>query len=220
MGLSSKLASPDVDALLCSQDLLEIPKPTSQARNYSHQQQQRPPPPPHWPPLKCPRCDSTNTKFCYYNNYSRTQPRHLCKACRRHWTQGGTLRNVPVGGSRVGKNNNKRVPKPTPTPPAAAASSSSAPIPFLFPDIPRQALLQSPPPATLQLAASDYTANLAPQITTEFDLVMNSCGCSNCYYGGWQAGQVSAMATGTSGGMDHSGADYWSGWDDEVDGCP
>nr|CAD1836262.1 unnamed protein product [Ananas comosus var. bracteatus] len=41
-----------------------------------------------WPPLRCPRCDSTNTKFCYYNNYSRLQPRYLCKACRRHWTEG------------------------------------------------------------------------------------------------------------------------------------
>ncbi|XP_022132683.1 dof zinc finger protein DOF5.7 [Momordica charantia] len=49
-------------------------------------------------PLNCPRCDSANTKFCYYNNYSLTQPRHFCKACRRYWTKGGALRNVPVGG--------------------------------------------------------------------------------------------------------------------------
>ncbi|KAF2318759.1 hypothetical protein GH714_010503 [Hevea brasiliensis] len=27
--------------------------------------------------LKCPRCESTNTKFCYFNNYSLTQPRHF-----------------------------------------------------------------------------------------------------------------------------------------------
>ncbi|KAH7306827.1 hypothetical protein KP509_22G032900 [Ceratopteris richardii] len=57
-------------------------------------------------PLRCPRCDSNNTKFCYYNNYSQTQPRHFCKSCRRYWTQGGTLRNVPVGG---GCRKNKRV---------------------------------------------------------------------------------------------------------------
>ncbi|KAJ1388508.1 Zinc finger, Dof-type [Sesbania bispinosa] len=25
--------------------------------------------------LNCPRCNSTNTKFCYYNNYSLSQPR-------------------------------------------------------------------------------------------------------------------------------------------------
>ncbi|PNT73247.1 uncharacterized protein LOC100821289 [Brachypodium distachyon] len=46
----------------------------------------------------CPRCDSPNTKFCYYNNYSLTQPRYFCKGCRRYWTKGGSLRNVPVGG--------------------------------------------------------------------------------------------------------------------------
>ncbi|KAH7656851.1 Zinc beta-ribbon-containing protein [Dioscorea alata] len=48
--------------------------------------------------LKCPRCESTNTKFCYYNNYSLSQPRYLCKGCKRYWTHGGSLRNVPVGG--------------------------------------------------------------------------------------------------------------------------
>ncbi|KAL5055103.1 hypothetical protein RYX36_035785, partial [Vicia faba] len=47
--------------------------------------------------MKCPRCDSPNTKFCYYNNYSLTQPRHFCKTCRRYWTKGGALRNVPIG---------------------------------------------------------------------------------------------------------------------------
>ncbi|KAG2329188.1 hypothetical protein Bca4012_021210 [Brassica carinata] len=46
----------------------------------------------------CPRCGSSNTKFCYYNNYSLTQPRYFCKGCRRYWTRGGSLRNVPVGG--------------------------------------------------------------------------------------------------------------------------
>lgn len=48
--------------------------------------------------LKCPRCESANTKFCYYNNYNLSQPRHFCKSCRRYWTKGGVLRNVPVGG--------------------------------------------------------------------------------------------------------------------------
>ncbi|KAF2565370.1 hypothetical protein F2Q68_00027606 [Brassica cretica] len=54
---------------------------------------------------KCPRCESPNTKFCYYNNYSLSQPRYFCKSCRRYWTKGGTLRNVPVGG---GCRRNKR----------------------------------------------------------------------------------------------------------------
>ncbi|KAL7614470.1 dof zinc finger protein DOF5.6 [Lactuca sativa] len=48
--------------------------------------------------LRCPRCDSSNTKFCYYNNYNLTQPRYFCKTCRRYWTKGGALRNVPIGG--------------------------------------------------------------------------------------------------------------------------
>ncbi|KAL4301063.1 hypothetical protein HN51_052454 [Arachis hypogaea] len=61
------------------------------------------PMPPRWKPTievapNCPRCASTNTKFCYYNNYSLSQPRYFCKACRRYWTKGGSLRNVPVGG--------------------------------------------------------------------------------------------------------------------------
>ncbi|XP_061343236.1 dof zinc finger protein DOF5.7-like [Gastrolobium bilobum] len=56
--------------------------------------------------MKCPRCDSPNTKFCYYNNYSLTQPRHFCKTCRRYWTKGGALRNVPIGG---GCRKNKKV---------------------------------------------------------------------------------------------------------------
>lgn len=54
--------------------------------------------PPHDQPMKCPRCDSAHTKFCYYNNYSLSQPRYFCKTCRRYWTKGGTLRNIPVGG--------------------------------------------------------------------------------------------------------------------------
>lgn len=70
-------------------------------------------------PQKCPRCESLNTKFCYYNNYSLSQPRYFCKGCRRYWTQGGTLRNVPVGGGcRKGKRSTQNK-KPT-------TSSSSA----------------------------------------------------------------------------------------------
>ncbi|XP_010462007.1 PREDICTED: dof zinc finger protein DOF1.7-like [Camelina sativa] len=65
--------------------------------------------------LKCPRCDSPNTKFCYYNNYNLSQPRHFCKNCRRYWTKGGALRNIPVGGGS--RKNNKR----------SASSSSSSP---------------------------------------------------------------------------------------------
>ncbi|XP_073304412.1 uncharacterized protein [Primulina huaijiensis] len=71
------------------------------------------------PPKKCPRCDSGNTKFCYYNNYSLSQPRYFCKSCRRYWTDGGAMRNVPVGG---GGRKSKR-PKPS----YAVTSSGEAP---------------------------------------------------------------------------------------------
>ncbi|XP_031481743.1 dof zinc finger protein DOF1.1-like [Nymphaea colorata] len=67
-------------------------------------------------PQKCPRCDSLNTKFCYYNNYSLSQPRYFCKTCRRYWTKGGTLRNVPVGGGcRKGGKRPKRLVSDSPT---------------------------------------------------------------------------------------------------------
>lgn len=55
--------------------------------------------------IPCPRCNSMDTKFCYYNNYNINQPRHFCKNCQRYWTAGGTMRNVPVGaGRRKSKN--------------------------------------------------------------------------------------------------------------------
>ncbi|KAL6566685.1 hypothetical protein OROMI_015089 [Orobanche minor] len=71
--------------------------------------------------IKCPRCDSTNTKFCYYNNYSLSQPRYFCKSCRRYWTKGGTLRNVPVGG---GCRKNKRSSSSSPSPSSSSSKSS------------------------------------------------------------------------------------------------
>ncbi|KAJ0971106.1 hypothetical protein J5N97_019065 [Dioscorea zingiberensis] len=72
--------------------------------------------------LNCPRCNSTNTKFCYYNNYSLTQPRYFCKTCRRYWTEGGSLRNVPVGG---GSRKNKRTSSSTTTTTTSSTSTSS-----------------------------------------------------------------------------------------------
>ncbi|CAL5333476.1 unnamed protein product [Camellia sinensis] len=82
-------SSPSGDMLTCPRPLME--------RRLRPQHDQAP---------KCPRCDSTHTKFCYYNNYSLTQPRYFCKTCRRYWTKGGTLRNIPVGG---GCRKNKKV---------------------------------------------------------------------------------------------------------------
>ncbi|KAI3760902.1 hypothetical protein L1987_51304 [Smallanthus sonchifolius] len=70
--------------------------------------------------LPCPRCDSTNTKFCYYNNYNFSQPRHFCKACRRYWTHGGTLRDIPIGG---GSRKNAKRSRLTTTPTHTTTSS-------------------------------------------------------------------------------------------------
>ncbi|TVU51645.1 hypothetical protein EJB05_03085 [Eragrostis curvula] len=86
------------------QDVIGTAAPMEEARKASRQQQtvggggERNPRPQLEEALKCPRCESNNTKFCYYNNYSVLQPRFFCKACRRYWTQGGSLRNIPVGG--------------------------------------------------------------------------------------------------------------------------
>ncbi|XP_057445712.1 cyclic dof factor 3-like isoform X2 [Lotus japonicus] len=56
--------------------------------------------------IRCPRCNSLETKFCYFNNYNVNQPRHFCKNCQRYWTAGGATRNVPVG---AGRRKNKHV---------------------------------------------------------------------------------------------------------------
>uniref|UniRef100_A0A7C9DTI6 Dof zinc finger protein n=1 Tax=Opuntia streptacantha TaxID=393608 RepID=A0A7C9DTI6_OPUST len=77
--------------------------------------------------LKCPRCESTNTKFCYYNNYNLSQPRHFCKNCRRYWTNGGVLRNVPVGGGSrksAKRSKAKAKAKSKPEPKTSTATSS------------------------------------------------------------------------------------------------
>ncbi|KAH0697142.1 hypothetical protein KY290_014586 [Solanum tuberosum] len=95
MGLNTKLVSIEDDGLdnWTTTTHNTPPEPPSIRRQ----------PPPKSEQLKCPRCDSINTKFCYYNNYNKSQPRHYCKGCKRHWTEGGTLRNVPIGGGRKNK---------------------------------------------------------------------------------------------------------------------
>ncbi|PIA45973.1 hypothetical protein AQUCO_01600317v1 [Aquilegia coerulea] len=49
---------------------------------------------------KCPRCQSTNTKFSYYQNQQELKPRYYCNDCRENWTvnANGGMRDVPVGG--------------------------------------------------------------------------------------------------------------------------
>jgi hypothetical protein len=70
--------------------------------------------------LMCPRCGSSNTKFCYYNNNNMSQPRYRCRNCVRTWTQGGSLRDVPVGGG-----GRKKKSKRSSLAQSSSASSSS-----------------------------------------------------------------------------------------------
>lgn len=91
--------------------------------------------------LNCPRCHSTNTKFCYYNNYSLTQPRYFCKTCRRYWTEGGTLRNVPVGG---GSRKNKK-----------STSTSSPSLSMITPPIQSHKLPDLNPPSISQFSSQN-----------------------------------------------------------------
>ncbi|XP_073106486.1 uncharacterized protein [Elaeis guineensis] len=167
MGFSSKLVASD--SLDRSQDGgLEILKPKSEGKTQDPQQKQK--------PARCPRCESTNTKFCYYNNYSKSQPRHFCRACRRHWTDGGTLRNVPVGGGRRNKrlntehntstsvdNNGVTIPQyqqqlqQMPLPPFDGDNHSSS-----LPGILHQVMLRPPPPPPLPLAYAMDGSGLCP----------------------------------------------------------
>ncbi|KAL3840359.1 hypothetical protein ACJIZ3_024950 [Penstemon smallii] len=93
--------------------------------------------PPELEQLPCPRCNSTNTKFCYYNNYNLSQPRHFCKSCRRYWTRGGTLRDVPVGGGTrksASSSSNKR-PRTTTTSTPTTSSDDTQTIDPVGPDL-------------------------------------------------------------------------------------
>ncbi|KAK6148375.1 hypothetical protein DH2020_019287 [Rehmannia glutinosa] len=103
---SSPITTPSGDEILtCSRPLIE--------RRLRPQHEQA---------LKCPRCESTHTKFCYYNNYSLSQPRYFCKTCRRYWTKGGTLRNIPVGG---GCRKNKKVSSNSKKPSSSSTSTDN-----------------------------------------------------------------------------------------------
>nr|GEU51158.1 DOF zinc finger protein DOF3.4 [Tanacetum cinerariifolium] len=74
----------------------------------------------------CPRCQSPNTKFCYYNNYNTSQPRHFCKSCRRYWTHGGALRDIPVGGCTRRNAKRQKLNKPS----SGYVTTSSSPVEY------------------------------------------------------------------------------------------
>ncbi|KAL6853316.1 hypothetical protein ACP4OV_019345 [Aristida adscensionis] len=102
--------------------------------------------------VACPRCDSTNTKFCYFNNYSLSQPRHFCRACRRYWTRGGALRNVPVGRRHA-----KRKPTTTKQPSPAPAAASACTMTTMLSSSNASPILP-PPPATAALSRCSFPA--------------------------------------------------------------
>ncbi|KAL6551613.1 hypothetical protein OROGR_007767 [Orobanche gracilis] len=103
---------------------------------------------------RCPRCNSLDTKFRYFNNHSFTQPRYYCKTCKRQWTVGGNLRYIPVGGktrsskqtkvssSRCG---NSRCQPPQPPLPFGEArlQNSQSPTPIV-PQIFHTTMIQQP----------------------------------------------------------------------------
>ncbi|KAK7406595.1 hypothetical protein VNO78_08223 [Psophocarpus tetragonolobus] len=118
--------------------------------------------------LRCPRCDSSNTKFCYYNNYNLTQPRHFCKTCRRYWTKGGALRNVPIGGGcRKSKNSgmSNSVAKQTATKMKAVASELGRSQPLFDQDLPQTPILWGSPQNSQLMAFLRATQNPNPNPT-------------------------------------------------------
>ncbi|XP_010253518.1 PREDICTED: dof zinc finger protein DOF3.2-like [Nelumbo nucifera] len=148
------------------EDMLICPKPQQEKRVRPQPEQA----------LKCPRCDSTNTKFCYYNNYSLSQPRYFCKACRRYWTKGGSLRNVPVGG---GCRKNKRSSSSKKTQDQTLTTTNSNPLPT-HPLLPYDsndltlafARLREQP--TRQLSLDNHDASILGNLsTTNCDILEN-----------------------------------------------
>ncbi|XP_074286566.1 cyclic dof factor 1-like [Silene latifolia] len=96
--------------------------------------------------LPCPRCNSMDTKFCYYNNYNVNQPRHFCRNCQRYWTAGGTMRNVPVGAGRRKNKNSVSQYRHITVPEALQATR---------PDIPHGTQLKLQPNGTVLTFESD-----------------------------------------------------------------
>ncbi|KAL1541234.1 dof zinc finger protein DOF2.4-like [Salvia divinorum] len=148
--------------------------------------------------LKCPRCESTNTKFCYFNNYSLSQPRHFCKTCRRYWTRGGALRNVPVGGgcrrnkrskSKTSPASDDRQTTSTSTSTISTSGGASASMLGLSPQF---------PPLRFMSPLSQLTDNFAGNMGLNYSLPMgtNEMG----FHGGFGGGMASLLSSVGGGG--------------------
>ncbi|XP_047093832.1 dof zinc finger protein DOF1.6-like [Lolium rigidum] len=172
------------------------------------------PPLPRPPPRQCPRCRSANTKFCYYNNYSRKQPRYFCRACRRHWTEGGTLRDVPVGGGRKnrrnGGGNNKggaKAPSATATGTASSAAAAAA-AGFVPADVLRQMLFQPASFTAVGGGSSGYSIDLGAW--------QQMAAATAAPHGDQDVGTVGGTAPAADANCG-AGVQFWSGWQAQDD---
>ncbi|GJW14736.1 DOF zinc finger protein DOF5.4-like protein [Tanacetum coccineum] len=120
--------------------------------------------------MKCPRCESLNTKFCYYNNYNLSQPRHYCKNCRRYWTKGGVLRNVPVGG---GIRKTKRSSKPKPKTKTNPNVTSSSTVEYKSSNSGHSSNASSSHAATANTNKTDVSSNSTHGMMLSFNQVTN-----------------------------------------------
>ncbi|KAG8376885.1 hypothetical protein BUALT_Bualt09G0110600 [Buddleja alternifolia] len=165
--------------------------------------------------LKCPRCESTNTKFCYFNNYSLSQPRHFCKTCRRYWTRGGALRNVPVGGgcrrNKTSKSTSSKSPASgdranTPNSTSNMSTNSGAAANLLGLTPPQLPPLRFMSPLSQltdnftsdHMGLNNYSGITAPVVGTN---EMNFHGVSNLFGGTAAGGMASLLSSGGGGGV-------------------
>ncbi|KAL5991970.1 hypothetical protein ACLOJK_012882 [Asimina triloba] len=163
--------------------------------------------------LKCPRCESTNTKFCYFNNYSLTQPRHFCKTCRRYWTRGGALRNVPVGG---GCRRNKRSSKgSTSKSPVSAVrqsgSASSSAFTSSTCSMETMSHIQSTPQLQLPYMASLYHLSdfKIPDVGLNFGEIQAATGMSTGGPGGGSDMEFGMGGNSSGTGLSAGFAEHW-----------
>ncbi|KAK7312476.1 hypothetical protein VNO77_36365 [Canavalia gladiata] len=159
--------------------------------------------PPPEAALKCPRCESTNTKFCYFNNYSLSQPRHYCKTCRRYWTRGGALRNVPVGGGCRRNKKNKRSRSKSPAPSTEKQTLSSSPSAILPPSAgttTHELISQLPQPPNLPFMASLHNLN-------RFSVGNMGLGLRDIHHG--HNDHIGFQIGGTNSGPAGGGMDQW-----------
>ncbi|KAH7865032.1 hypothetical protein Vadar_001441 [Vaccinium darrowii] len=197
--------------------------------------------------LKCPRCESTNTKFCYFNNYSLSQPRHFCKTCRRYWTRGGALRSVPVGGGcRRNKRSNKGSSSSSKSPAnsgdlqtsgggggstSAVSTSTASLLGLISPQIPPLRFMAPLSQLTGYGPSGDVGLNYAPTSDMNFHLLGNTSlgggGGSGSGSGEWR---FQPPQMGSMGGLDltsglypfhhQGGMDPSSGYVNEVGPVP